>query len=218
MIRPLLSWLCLLAVMAAPAVAADAPQHESDEAPAHSVYDWTGFHVGINGGGIWGQSKWSDLDVSPNPKGGLMGGTVGYSWQVKGPWVIGLEGDGAWADVNGTETCSEGISCETKGSWLATVRGRVGYAWDPLLPYVTGGMAAGDIEVKRTGFDGASANNVGWVVGGGGEGTLAPHWSVKVEFLYVDLGDFSCSAGNCGVATKIDLHERILRAGLNYRF
>ena len=210
MMRALLSALCLLAVIAAPATAAEQAQPESDQ--------WTGFYLGINGAGLFGQSKWSDTDAHPHPKGGLIGGTAGYNWQVRGPWVIGLEGDGAWADSSGSEGCGEDISCETKSSWLATVRGRVGYAWNPLMPYLTGGMAVGDIEANRTGFHGANDTNVGWTVGIGGEGTVGPHWTVKLEFLYVDLGDISCSAGNCGVATKIDLHDRVIRGGLNYRF
>jgi outer membrane immunogenic protein len=201
-------------VIVTPALAADEPQ----QAAAETSHDWTGVYLGINGAGIFGQSDWNDLDAKPKPKGGLIGGTAGFNWQFMGPWVIGLEGDGAWADASGSDGCGEDIDCETKSSWLATVRGRVGYAWNPLMPYVTGGMAVGDIEANRTGFAGANDTNVGWAAGVGGEGTLGPHWTVKIEFLYVDLGDLSCSAGACGTATKIDLQDRIIRGGLNYRF
>lgn len=207
MMRSLLVALCLLSVFAAPAPAAD-----------EKIQNWTGLYLGINGAGIFGQSDWSKVDAKPKPKGGMIGGTAGFNWQVASSWVIGLEGDGAWADVSGSDGCGEDIDCETKSSWRATVRGRAGYVWGTFMPYLTGGMVAGDVEANRTGFPGANDTNVGWTLGIGGEGMLGPHWSAKVEFLYADLGDLSCSAGKCGTATKIDLHDRIIRGGLNYRF
>lgn len=210
MMRSLLGGLCLLAVIVAPAIAAAQPDLASER--------WTGVYLGINGAGVFGQSDWSHVDASPNPKGGMIGGTLGFNWQMPGPWVIGVEGDGAWADAGGSEGCGDDVSCETKSSWRATVRGRAGYVWGTFMPYLTGGMIAGDIEANRTGFAGAHDTSVGWTVGIGGEGMLGPHWSAKVEFLYADLGDISCGTGDCGTSTKVELRDRIIRGGINYRF
>jgi outer membrane immunogenic protein len=130
-----------------------------------SAYDWSGFYVGINGGGIWnGYSS-----------GGLIGGTIGYNVQ-NGPWVFGVEGD-------------LGFVSSGSHSYLGTVRGRIGFTWDRLLPYVTGGLAF-------TGGD------TGGVIGAGLEYAFTPQLSAKAEYLY---------AGTNG-------GDNIFRLGLNYHF
>jgi outer membrane immunogenic protein len=204
---------------AAPATAADLPRSMPYKAPAYSnAYNWTGFYLGINGGGAWGNSDWNGLAVSNSPSGGLVGGTAGYNWQAAGsPWVFGLEGDIDWTDISGSTNCF-GLTCQTKNSWLGTVRGRVGYAWDRFMPYFTGGAAFGDIKATVPAFVSSSSTNVGWTVGGGVEGAIAGNWTAKLEYLYVDLGDTTCSALACGVATNVDLRTSVLRAGVNYRF
>ena len=105
------------------------------------AYNWTGFYLGINGGYGWGSSHWSGFGDSAEPSGGMVGGTAGYNWQGLGsPWVFGLEGDIDWTNIKGSFTsvaCPTG--CETKNNWLGTVRGRLGYALDRVMPYVTGG-------------------------------------------------------------------------------
>ena len=88
--------------------------------------------------------------------------------------------------ASSTPTCPTG--CQTKNNWLGTVRGRVGYAWDRVMPYVTGGLAVGDIEANQLGFAGVHDTNVGWTVGGGVEAALAGNWTAKLEYLHVDLG------------------------------
>ena len=110
------------------------------------------------------------------------------------------------------------MSCQTKNSWLGTVRGRVGYAFDRFMPYFTGGLAFGDVQAKVAGFTGSKDTNPGWTVGVGLEGAIAGNWTAKVEYLYVDLGDTTCAAIACGAATNVDLTINVLRAGLNYRF
>jgi outer membrane immunogenic protein len=131
--------------------------------------------------------------------------------------VFGLEGDIDWTDISGSTNCF-GLTCRTENSWLGTVRGRVGYAWDRFMPYFTGGAAFGDIKATVPAFVSSSSTNVGWTIGGGVEGAIAGNWTAKLEYLYVDLGDTTCSALACGVATNIDLRMSILRAGVNYRF
>jgi outer membrane immunogenic protein len=175
------------------------------------IYNWTGFYAGVNGGYGWGSTNWSALGSSFDVKGGLFGGQVGYNWQF-GQFVYGLEGDIDWTDISGSTNCF-GLTCQTKNSWLGTVRGRVGYAWDRFMPYFTGGAAFGDIKATVPAFVSSSSTNVGWTVGGGVEGAIAGNWTAKV-----DLGDTTCSALACGVATNVDLRTSVLRAGVNYRF
>jgi outer membrane immunogenic protein len=193
---------------------------------AAPYFNWSGAYVGVSGGGAWGSSTWSDpgfgsagIDVS----GGLVGGTLGVSYQVQ-QWVFGLESDISWADIGGSTsagTCA-GVVCHTQNNWLGTVRGRVGVAFDRFLPYFTGGAAFGDIEANVAGFPKASETNVGWTIGGGFEWAFAPNLSAKVEYLYVDLGSFNCPVTSClspaGTATSVDFTTSIVRGGLNYRF
>ena len=219
--RSLAAALGFLALAASiPASAADLPRGMPYKAPAAyaPAYNWTGFYLGVNGGGGFGDSDWNGLAVSNSPGGGMIGVTAGYNWQAMGsPYVFGIEGDVDWTNIKDSTACGA-LSCETKNNWMGTVRGRVGYSYDRWLPYVTGGIAFGDIEANRTGFAGSSDTNVGWTVGVGLEGVIAGRWTAKIEYLYADLGDTTCSAAACGTATNVDLQTNIVRAGLNYRF
>lgn len=219
--------LVAAATMAAPSFAADlrAPVYK---APAYvaPVFSWTGFYLGINGGYAWGHSDWNNTpmgNVSMNVKGGMVGGTFGYNLQT-GTWVWGLEGDidASWADgssvAGGAGTVCSGAGCETKNTWFGTARGRIGYAWDRFLPYLTGGAAFGNI--KATPNTGGSVNKtkLGWTVGAGVEWAFSGAWSAKVEYLYADLGKITCEASVCGVDTDVSYKTNIARIGVNYRF
>jgi outer membrane immunogenic protein len=182
------------------------------------IYNWTGFYIGVNGGGAFGSSNW-DSTGSRNVSGGLVGGTAGYNFQF-GQAVVGVEGDVDWSDINGSTTNACPAGCETSNTWLATVRGRLGYAADRFMPYVTGGAAFGNIRASTPGLPQTSSDNTGWTIGGGLEAALAPHWTAKVEYLYVDLGSFNCGL-NCGAELPTDnvsFHANVLRGGLNYKF
>jgi outer membrane immunogenic protein len=150
------------------ATAADVPPYQPYQArPAlyAPYYSWTGLYLGVNGGGGWGTSQWDGIDKF-DLSGGLIGGTVGYNWQVN-QLVVGAEGDIDWSGIKGTTTFLCGGGCETRNQWLATVRGRLGYAWDRFLPYLTAGLAAGDINTTRPGLPAGSGTNAGWTVGAG---------------------------------------------------
>src|SRR4029078_7396788 len=131
-----LGFLALAATM--PASAADLPRGVPYRAPSYvSGFNWTGFYVGLNGGGAWSSSDWNGYAVTNSPKGGLIGLTAGYNWQGAGsPWVFGLEGDVDWASIDDSVLCNVGTNCQTKNNWFGTVRGRVGYAFDRIMPYV----------------------------------------------------------------------------------
>jgi outer membrane immunogenic protein len=218
--------LCLaligLMALAGSAAAADLPRPAPvpyyKAPPAYMPYNWTGFYIGINGGGAFGTSNW-DSNGSRNISGGLVGGTIGYNYQW-GQAVFGVEGDIDWADINGTSTNATcPLGCKTSDTWLSTVRGRLGYAADRFMPFVTGGAAFGDIRASTPGFASASSTNAGWTLGGGIEGAITQNWTAKVEYLYVDLGNFNCGL-NCGVGVtnNVSFKTNILRAGINYKF
>src|SRR5713101_543247 len=162
-------------------------------------YNWTGFYLGINGGGGWGRSQWDGVDRF-DVSGGLIGGTIGYNWQFS-QLVIGAEGDIDWSGIRGTTTVFCPPGCTTRNNWLATVRGRVGYAFDRFLPYLTGGLAVGDINTSLLGFPGGSVSNAGWTIGGGLEFGIVSNVSVKAEYLFVDLGNFNCGL-NCALVAN----------------
>jgi iron complex outermembrane receptor protein len=210
--------------------------------------NWTGVYLGVNGGFTFGGSDWTDSVTGTssdifNTSGFVFGGTAGANYQA-GPWVFGVEGDGDWADSNGfgtfTTTSTSSLcagGCLTKNSWLATVRGRAGYAFDRFLVYATGGAAFGNIQANFSTHPVTTSTEAGWAAGGGLEYALGSGWSAKAEYLYVDLGNGSCTT-NCAIQTTnphatgdesplgpptipnvaIKFNESIVRAGINYKF
>lgn len=215
--------LALGALATAPgAHAADlslAPLYKAPPSEVSQAYNWTGFYVGLNGGGGWGDSYWQGVG-SANVSGGLIGGTAGYNWQL-GQAVLGLEGDVDWSRLNGSivSPLCPGGSCTTTDDWLSTARGRVGIALGSVLPYVTGGLAAGDIKAAVPGLPGGTSTNTGWTLGGGVEFALPGNWSAKAEYLHVDLGDMNCGTACGGTPNEnVSLRENVFRAGVNYHF
>ncbi len=214
----LLAGVGLLALGVASATAADVPRRQAmpAKAPVYlppPLYNWTGLYVGINGGGGWGRSDFSAplASGSFNTSGGLIGGTLGYNFQM-GQVVFGLEGDIDWSNIRGSGTCG-GLSCSVRNNWLGTARGRLGYAIDRVMPYVTGGAAFGDIKTSVAGLGDSRTTKAGWTVGGGIEAAIAGPWTAKVEYLYVDLG-----RGGSVLGSDAKFQTNIVRAGLNYRF
>jgi outer membrane immunogenic protein len=213
----LLASVGVLALGVTAASAADIPRRHPmpTKAPVYVAppFSWTGGYVGINGGASWGRSNFSDpyATGSFDTSGGLVGGTLGYNWQA-GPAVFGVEGDIDWSDLRGSAPCAA-TSCETRNNWLGTVRGRLGYALDNFMPYVTGGLAVGDIKNSIAGVGNATETKAGWTVGGGLEAHISGPWSAKLEYLYVDLGRGAAIAGS-----NASLHSNVLRVGVNYHF
>jgi outer membrane immunogenic protein len=202
--------LAIAAVLAAPiaAQAADLGPVPSYKAPAYvapSYATWSGFYVGINGGYGWGTADVGGIDIDTN--GFLVGGTIGYNLQT-GVWVWGIEGDFAYSDMK-----DESAGVETTIPWFGTVRGRIGYAgWGNLMPYITGGAAFAKMEVDAGAGGSDSDTKVGWTLGAGLEYALWSNWSVKLEYLYADLGSFDIAGAD------VDFKAHIVRGGINYRF
>ncbi len=210
---------CAVAANAADLRPAPAPVMPTKAPPVYvaPVLDWTGFYVGVNGGGGWGRA-WSDLSGRMNTSGGVAGGTAGYNVQF-GSWVLGLEGDADWSNVKGNASPLGCPGCTIKNDWLGTARGRAGYAFGGFLPYVTGGLAVGDVKATVPGFAGQTSTQAGWTAGAGGEYALTRNWSAKLEYLHVDLGRFNCGI-NCGVTAtdNVKFQENLVRGGINFRF
>ncbi|UWU89487.1 outer membrane protein [Bradyrhizobium sp. CB1015] len=216
----LLASACVFA-LAAPASAADLAARPYTKAPVAvaSVYNWTGFYLGIVGGGAWQDA--SDIKM----KGGFVGGTAGYNWQT-GNVVFGIEADGAWADVSDTITGATTVpgfgvvtaSLKSKTEAMGTVRGRIGYAVNQVLFYGTGGYAWVDnkITVSALGLSASDSKwHSGWTVGAGVEAFFAPQWSVKGEYLYRNLDGETYFSG--ALATnKLEYHT--VQVGVNYHF
>ena len=213
----LVGWAALTGSVAAADLARPVPQPYYQAPVAAQLYNWTGFYIGVNGGGAFGRSAW-DPTGHFNMSGGIVGGTVGYNYQF-GQAVVGVEGDIDWAGISGTTNNLCPLGSKTSDSWLSTVRGRLGYAADRFMPFVTGGAAFGNIQATTPGFIGASSSQVGLTVGAGLEFAIAGNWTAKAEYLYVDLGKFTCGL-SCGVlpTNNVSFTTNLVRAGVNYRF
>jgi outer membrane immunogenic protein len=225
-----------LLVTAASAQAADmAAKAPYYKAPIVSIYNWTGFYIGVNAGvGIGRDRTGHNLNNDSlyiAPQGGLGGGQIGYNWQadsILGPIVYGVEADIQGAGLTGGgATVAPGIIPSTvygqKSDWFGTVRGRVGLATGPVLSYFTGGYAYGNVKstVTEAGITAFSNNRTqgGWTVGSGVEAALGGNWTGKIEYLYLNLGNKSdaFAAPFAGQFTNTEIRENIFRVGLNYR-
>jgi outer membrane immunogenic protein len=188
------------------------------------VYDWTGFYVGINGGGSWGRVPWSSdpdgTDGTATVSSGLVGGTIGYNAQNLGRFVVGEEFDFDWRSVNATiPPASCAPNCEFKSQWLSTARLRLGYAFDRFLPYVTGGVSIGDVTQDIVGqpFGVAKSVSFNWTAGAGLEFVVSGPLTAKLEYLYVNHTNTACNVECGGGPIHMGLNENIFRVGLNYR-
>jgi outer membrane immunogenic protein len=132
---------------------------------------------------------------------------AGYNFQ-NGPWVFGLEGD-----INASGAADTFAPWKFSNPWFGTLRGRVGYAFNNVMFYGTGGLAFGELRATTFGLS-ESHTTAGWTAGVGAEMGFAPNWSAKVEYLYVDLANtnFVITGASNGYSFGL------IRAGVNYRF
>jgi outer membrane immunogenic protein len=215
---------------AAPAVAADLAARPYTKAPAMvaAIYDWSGFYIGINGGGGSSHATWDIAGVresSHDATGGTVGGQIGYRWQA-GQWVFGVEGQGNWADFSGSGTSAiTGFTDRTKIDSFGLITGQVGYAWNNVLVYVKGGAAVvgTKFDVSNAGAFVASSDATRWggTVGAGLEVGFAPNWSVGVEYDHIFLGGNDQTLTNGGVFVQTDHIKQDVDMGLvrlNYKF
>ncbi|MCA0399573.1 MAG: porin family protein [Proteobacteria bacterium] len=206
----------LLATGAAQAADLGTRKPAAPVVPMMAAYNWTGFYVGVQGGYGWGSNKHSNGAVTSgtiNNKGGLVGATIGYNYQLSNGLVLGAEADYAWSSLKGsTDLNCVAPGCRTDIRSFGTVRGRLGYAIDRFMPYITGGLAMGDVKGSAGAVTGSSFR-AGWTIGAGAEAAITRNITVKGEYLYYDLGKYTYGAG-INTTTK----GHIVRAGLNYKF
>jgi outer membrane immunogenic protein len=186
---------------ALPACAADISRSYPAPAP-YSAFSWAGLYLGANVGYQWGSVANSNTD----PHGVLGGLQLGYNWQY-GNFVYGLETDAQLSNANDTS----GI--KFSNPWFGTTRGKLGYAFNNMLFYGTGGLAYGSTKAEWAGVSESHAH-FGWTVGAGAEVGLTPNWSAKVEYLFVNLADERYAL----TGLDHDFASSLLRFGFNFRF
>jgi len=255
--KKLVTAIAAIALIGTSAFAADLnkPVYKAPPpAPPAPVYSWTGWYVGINGGWGWASGcctygangtnfdtvNGATVNTSGSINGGLFGGQIGANYQINA-LVLGIEGDWDWSGQSRTNgsVCILEPACENNATnvsetvkipWIATVRGRFGYAADRVLFYGTGGVAfistSDNITGTTFGFSGtffnASTTSTGWTAGAGVEWAFAQNWTAKVEYLYV-AANVSSQTGAVpvigGTLTESgNIHDSLIRAGINFKY
>jgi outer membrane immunogenic protein len=168
-----------------------------------NAYSWAGPYLGGNLGYAWG-----DVTNNPTKPNGFAGGVQGgYNWQ-NGALVYGLEAD---IQANGADDTF--APWKFSNPWFGTVRGRIGYSFNNVLFYGTGGLAYGALRGETFGLS-ETRTSAGWTAGVGAEFGFAPNWSAKVEYLYVDLSNSGFSITGAQNGYEFGL----IRFGVNYHF
>lgn len=204
-------------------------------------YDWTGFYLGAHGGYGWATSETDDIKFyGLDPKGWFGGAQAGFNYQLPSNLVLGLEADVSFGDLEDhslklTPIFNSNIPTEASADvkTFGTVRGRIGYAFGRILPYATAGLGWARQEVDYfqdflPNLPGTLVDELhdtktyfGWTVGGGVEAAVTDNWTVKVEYLYADLGskEYKGEVTILGpYPADIDLEVQTVRLGINYRF
>lgn len=231
--------------------AAFAMSVKADEA----IHNWSGLYFGGHVGYGWAETE--TLTIGRNKDGNVLegdggklaianssydadgwfgGAQLGYNVQA-GSWVIGVETDYSWADINGSfvyDPDPDKVGKIAGGSvdWLATLRARVGYTFNHALIYGTAGVAFAELSgyvdnfVTDANIERASASSTetGWVVGGGLEYALTHNISLKGEYLYIRFDNVASTLQAPEWNDQIRLHAdsdisiQTLRVGVNYKF
>jgi outer membrane immunogenic protein len=222
----LLAGLAATALCGGSATAADLARRPvyAPPPPVIAYFTWTGCYVGGNVGGLWANRDW---DLGSNTASGLIGGLqAGCNYQVGG-WVFGIQGDYDWTNANNTVAFGPFfplVAISSKMNSLASVTGRVGYAWDRFLGYVKAGGAweqSDDTILFRDDLLIASETRGGWTVGIGGEYAFLDWLTGFVEYDHYGFGSatntFICAA--CGfAAVNGKTSVNVLKVGLNFKF
>jgi outer membrane immunogenic protein len=203
------------------------PQAPATYIPMAPVFSWTGFYLGANAGYGWSNGSGNMLTggvgdtFTASGNAFVGGGQLGYNYQFGGGFVLGVEADfqGAFGS-GGRLTDGLGlINATVTDPWFGTVRGRLGYAWDRVLLYGTGGLVYGDGTANGT--SGVAFNNsatyLTWTAGAGAEWAFAGPWSAKAEYLYAGSPS-SIPAIPFVSNVSGSAHSNLVRAGINYHF
>jgi len=239
--RKLLLGTVALVALVGPAAAADMrpPVYKAPQ-PVVPVWSWSGCFLGGHAGGLWTKQDWTNRTPGGDFFGESLGGhhvdswlggvQAGCDYQFAGGFVIGIQGDYGWTDAEGSHDSAResGVAYHSKIKSLASVTGRVGYAWDRFLGYVRSGGAwqrndySASTIILGTVYAGTETRS-GWTIGVGGEYAFTNFLSGFVEYSYYDYG-----TGRIGLTPLlaglrpglVDVNEStsVVRAGLNFRF
>jgi outer membrane immunogenic protein len=238
-------------------------------AMAQNATPWTGWYIGGNAGGVWGDAS-AQIGAAVGPGGGnnvvinpldvtaINGATTsgsgntsgftggiegGYNW-VSGGFLFGIESDWDFMDISqrATRTATSPLlisppitytlSQEVKSDWLWTLRPRFGFVTDQWLFYGTVGLAVTDVKNTVHFTDSLATPHVvsqdtsdtktGWIGGLGAAYAWSPEWSIKGEWLYLDVGTVDNtivgSNGFVVLNSHASVRGNIFRLGVDYRF
>jgi high affinity Mn2+ porin len=228
------SWACLFVGVGLGLLAFDGPAMAADVGlpvkapPIQPVFDWTGFYIGAHAG--YGRGSSSAVLSDPatattsNSFSGMIGGVqAGYNVQLRSGMLLGVEADFTFPNyltsnsiVSSLATARSEVTEQL--DYVGTARGRVGYAAGPWLTYATGGLAwAGErfLNTPAIGSDEKILHTrLGWAAGAGVEYAFAPHWSLRLEYLYSRFGKADIAFPS-GTQYTSNLDFQSLRVGLN---
>jgi outer membrane immunogenic protein len=212
--------------------------------PWPAPFTWTGCYGGLNAGGSWGQKDLTDssgiLSATLTPgttanlgiTGYMLGAQLGCDYQFAPSWVLGIEASASGGNIGGTTNfptpaaAGDTTTFHETTDFLASVTGRVGYAWDRWLVYAKGGVAwAGD---RYSAFDSAQTYNfagvetrTGWTAGAGIEWALWQDWSVRLEYDYYGFGQANVNFIDSTIAItsgfeNIKQNIQVVKLGVNF--
>jgi outer membrane immunogenic protein len=240
----------LAVALAAPAIAADLPM-KSEVPYVAPPFSWTSCYVGGHLGGGFASKDMTDpvqlvqdsflgtgstvgiTTASTSPTGVVVGGQIGCDYETASSVVFGVEGSASGSTMKGSTMVGLPLGSpdialvQANTDFLASVTGRVGYAFDNVLLYAKGGAAlAGDkynvsgtfagLPYNLQGLD----NRYGWIAGGGVDWAFARHWSVNVEYDYYSFGHGGILMSDSinGFAGVVDVKQtvQVVKVGLNF--
>jgi len=193
--------------------------------PVSDRYNWSGFYIGLNAGAAFGvntvAASGGGSSASVREPGFLGGAQVGANYQT-GPVVWSFEADYDASTQNKSLPAGALTGSTSQTPWFATLRGRVGMAFDRTLVYGTAGGAVGELRSIANIPAGTTNTTVTygtWTAGAGVEYGITDHLSARVEYLYLNKNNIATGViGPSPTQLTSHLQDNRVRAGLNYRF
>ena len=212
------------------------------------AYNWNGFYAGGHLGVAWGSSHWTTpngnsgaldlfqpIDTFDEAGSFFEGIEAGYNYTLANRMLLGTEVDASFPSFQNLSGISIGGTSNFTSPTLGpvsysetvlssgTVRGRIGYAPGSWLFYATGGFAWTYNQQTLTQLSTGNSETpflwrLGWAAGAGFETPIAPHWTARFEYLFIDYGRSTYGFGGGAQPITSDFALQELRAGLNYRF
>ena len=239
----------LALTIAGQAIAADFPIKAAE--PFAERFSWTGCNAGMHVGGGFASKSITDpvllvqdtllgagtttgiTTVSPEPKGVVVGAQIGCDYQFLSSIVIGIEGAVSGSTMRGRShvllpATGDAALVQVNTDFLPSLTARIGYAFDNVLLYATGGAAlAGDQFEVSGGLTGVGPydfrgldNRLGWVIGGGVEWAFSRNWSTFLEYDYYQFGSTNVlmtdQVSALAAVVRYSQHVQVIKAGVNF--